>query len=126
MDLDQVMRGLLALVFVLGLIGGITLLAKRFGFTPRSTLPKRSRRGIGGQKTSTGRRLAIVEVLPVDAKRRLVLIRRDNKEHLVILGADRELLIESGTTAPDLLGTLPNHEPQNIRSLRGTGPGSQN
>ena len=125
MDLDQVMRGLLALVFVLGLIGGITLLAKRFGFTPRSTLPKRSRRGIGGQKTSTGRRLAIVEVLPVDAKRRLVLIRRDNKEHLVILGADRELLIESGTTAPDLLGTLPNHEPQNIRSLRGTGPEGQ-
>jgi len=124
MDLDQVMRGLLALVFVLGLIGGITLLAKRFGFTPRSTLPKRSRRGIGGQ-TSTGRRLAIVEVLPVDAKRRLVLIRRDNKEHLVILGADRELLIESGTTAPDLLGTLPDHEPQNIRSLRGTGPEGQ-
>ena len=125
MDLDQVMRGLLALVFVLGLIGGITLLAKRFGFTPRSTLPKRSRRGISGQKTSTGRRLAIVEVLPVDAKRRLVLIRRDNKEHLVILGADRELLIESGTTAPDLLGTLPDHEPQNIRSLRGTGPEGQ-
>jgi hypothetical protein len=61
----------------------------------------------------------------VDAKRRLVLIRRDNKEHLVILGADRELLIESGTTAPDLLGTLPDHEPQNIRSLRGTGPEGQ-
>ena len=125
MDLDQVMRGLLALVFVLGLIGGIALLAKRFGFTPRSTLPKRSRRGIGGQKTSSGRRLAIVEVLPVDAKRRLVLIRRDNKEHLIMLGADRELLIESGVTAPDLPDALPDGEPKNIRSLRGNGPGGQ-
>ena len=126
MDLDQVMRGLLALVFVLGLIGGITLLAKHFGFTPRSTLPKRSRRGLGNQKASSDRRLAIVEVLPVDAKRRLVLIRRDNKEHLIILGADGELLIESGTTAPSFAGELPDDEPEKIRSLRDRGLGGQN
>jgi flagellar protein FliO/FliZ len=125
MDLDQIMRGLLALVFVLGLIGGITLLAKRFGFTPRATLPKRSRRSIGGQKASSGRRLAIVEVLPVDAKRRLVLIRRDDKEHLIMLGADRELLIESGATSPDLTDAAPDEDSQNIRSLRGNGPGGQ-
>jgi flagellar protein FliO/FliZ len=118
MDLDQIMRGLLALVFVLGLIGGITLLAKRFGFTPRATLPKRS--GRSGQKT--GKRLAIVEVLPVDAKRRLVLIRRDNKEHLIMLGADRELLVESGATAPD---ETFGDDYQSIRSLRGTVPGGQ-
>jgi len=123
MDLDQVMRGLLALVFVLGLIGGITLLAKRFGFTPRATLPKRT--GRGGPKGSSGRRLAIVEVLPVDAKRRLVLIRRDDKEHLVMLGADRELLIEAGATAPDIPETLPGDDHQIVRSLRGNGPGGQ-
>ena len=125
MDLDQVLRGLLALVFVLGLIGGITLLAKRFGFTPRATLPKRSRRGIGGQKASSSRRLAIVEVLPVDAKRRLVLIRRDDKEHLIMLGADRELLIESGATSPDLADALADEAPQTFRSLRRNGPGGQ-
>jgi len=125
MDLDQIMRGLLALVFVLGLIGGITLLAKRFGFTPRATLPKRSRRSIGGQKANSGRRLAIVEVLPVDAKRRLVLIRRDDKEHLIMLGADRELLIESGATSPDLTDAAPDEDSQNIRSSRGKGPGGQ-
>lgn len=123
MDLDQIMRGLLALVFVLGLIGGITLLAKRFGFTPRATLPKRT--GRGGSKTANSRRLAIVEVLPVDAKRRLILLRRDDKEHLVMLGADRELLIESGATAPDLSDPLSDDDLQNVRSLRGNGPGGQ-
>jgi flagellar protein FliO/FliZ len=124
MDLDQVLRGILALVFVLGLIGGITLLAKRFGFTPRAT-SKRTRRGFGGQKATSGRRLAIVEVLPVDAKRRLVLVRRDDKEHLIMLGADRELLVEAGATAPDDLESLPDEDLQNIRSLR-SGPGGQN
>jgi flagellar protein FliO/FliZ len=124
MDFDQVLRGILALVFVLGLIGGITLLAKRFGFTPRAT-SKRARRGFGGQKTTSGRRLAIVEVLPVDAKRRLVLVRRDDKEHLIMLGADRELLVEAGATAPDDLESLPDEDLQNIRSLR-NGPGGQN
>lgn len=123
MDLDQIMRGLLALVFVLGLIGGITLLAKRFGLTPRATLPKRT--GRGGPKTANSRRLAIVEVLPVDAKRRLILLRHDDKEHLVMLGADRELLIESGATAPDLSDPLSDDDLQNVRSLRGNGPGGQ-
>ncbi len=81
---------LIALVFVLGLIGLLTILAKRVGFTPRATRPTP-----GAKK-----RLGIVEVLAVDAKRRLVLISRDDKEHLVMLGADRDLLIESDVTAP--------------------------
>ena len=65
-------------------------------------------------------------MLPVDAKRRLVLIRRDNKEHLIILGADGELLIESGTTAPSLADELSDDEPEKIRSLRSRGLGGQN
>lgn len=126
MDVDQVMRGLLALVFVLGLIGGIALLAKRFGFTPRVTLPRGNTPGT--RKTARGRRLGIVEVLPVDAKRRLILIRRDDTEHLVLLGADRDMVVESGVPAPDSLIEDLGGETLSIRDAlrRGNGRGGQN
>ncbi len=42
-----------------------------------------------------------------------------------MLGADRELLIESGATAPDLSDPLSDDDLQNVRSLRGNGPGGQ-
>lgn len=79
---------LLALVFVLGLVGAMAVTARRFGFGYRTP-------GRGGR-----RRLSIVEAMPVDAKRRLVLLRRDATEHLVLLGTGSELLIESGIAAP--------------------------
>ena len=51
----------------------------------------------GNISTSTrGRlpRLAIVDALAVDNRHRLVLIRRDNVEHLVLIGGTTDLLIE--------------------------------
>jgi len=50
-------------------------------------------------RKGAGRRLAVIEVAAVDTKRRLVLLRRDDREHLVLLGANSELLIESGIPA---------------------------
>ena len=91
MEFGQILRFLVALVFVLGLIGALTIVAKRAGFSPRAT-----RTTTGGKK-----RLSIVEVMAVDAKRRLVLVRRDDREHLVLLGADRDLVVESNVVAPD-------------------------
>ena len=41
------------------------------------------------------RRLKVVEALPLDARRRLVLLQRDNKQHLVILGPNGETVIET-------------------------------
>ena len=59
------------------------------------------RYGVGGRKIGGGkRRLAIVEVAPIDGKRRLVLLRRDLTEHLILLGPDGALLVESGIAAP--------------------------
>ncbi|MEX1147598.1 MAG: flagellar biosynthetic protein FliO [Sphingomonadales bacterium] len=81
-----------ALLFVLALIGALAWLARRFGFTPRVTMTG------GGRAT---RRLSIVEVLPVDARRRLILIRRDGFEHLVLLGTDRDTVVESGIAVQD-------------------------
>lgn len=46
------------------------------------------------------RRLHIVETTTVDQKRRLLLIRRDNVEHLVMTGGVQDLVIEEGIAVP--------------------------
>lgn len=75
----------LALLFVLGLICACSWFGKRMGLAPRSTSGK-----------GAGQRLTIIEVRAVDAKRKLLLVRRDHVEHLILLNGDRDLLIEGG------------------------------
>ncbi len=89
MEIDVYFKFVLALVFVLGLIGGLAWAARRFGLGGRLT-----------PNAGQARRLAVVEVMPLDARRRLVLLRRDATEHLVLLGAGPDLLLESGIAAP--------------------------
>jgi flagellar protein FliO/FliZ len=48
-----------------------------------------------------GRRVQIVEQVQVDAKRQLLVIRRDNVEHLVMTGGPQDLLIEAGIPAAE-------------------------
>lgn len=81
------LRFVAALVFVLGLIGVTAWLARRFRLGARAA-------GIAG------RRLTLVETLPLDARRRLMLVRRDGTEHLLLVGQDGNRLIESGIAAP--------------------------
>ena len=40
------------------------------------------------------RRLAVIENLMIDNKHRLVMIRRDDVEHLLLIGAEQSLLVE--------------------------------
>ena len=87
-DLSQLARFAAALIFVLCLMGGLALVLRRI---KDGQLP-----GTMGAK----RRLKIVEILPLDARRRLVLLRRDSVEHLVILGTDGETVIETGIESP--------------------------
>lgn len=91
MDLGEYFRFFLALGFVLVLIAGLAALVRRSGFGNRLAIAPAA----GGE-----RRLALVEVRPLDAKRKLVLLRRDDREHLVLLGAGSDLLIESDIPAP--------------------------
>ncbi len=89
MDFNIYLRFMLALILVLGLIGGLTWAARRFGF--------------GGQLTpNAGKspRLSVVEVRSLDSRRKLVLLRRDGSEHLVLLGPNQDLHLEGGITAP--------------------------
>ncbi|MGE0108722.1 MAG: flagellar biosynthetic protein FliO [Bdellovibrionales bacterium] len=50
---------------------------------------------------STDRRLRFVAALPLDAKRRLVITRCDDKEYLLLLGANTDLLLSTMETLPD-------------------------
>jgi flagellar protein FliO/FliZ len=42
------------------------------------------------------KRLGVVETATVDAKRRLLLVRRDDVEHLIIVGGPIDLVVETG------------------------------
>ncbi len=90
MDVDGYLRFVLALIFVIGLIGLFALLLRRYGPGMTGMVPRRR-----GQE----RRLQIVEVATIDARRRLVLVKRDECEHLILLGANSELLIESSAVS---------------------------
>ena len=96
MDLEGYLRFAAALALVLGLIGLAAWAARRLGFAGR--LP------IG---TGRDRRLAVVEATALDPKRRLVLVRRDRVEHLLLLGPAGDVVVERGfapppaATAPD-------------------------
>ncbi|WP_180897488.1 flagellar biosynthetic protein FliO [Martelella soudanensis] len=45
-------------------------------------------------------RLFVVDAAAVDARRRVVLIRRDNVEHLVMIGGPNDILLETRIPAP--------------------------
>jgi flagellar protein FliO/FliZ len=77
------LRFLFALLFVLALMGGLWLVLRRLGLSGLNIAAP-------GQK-----RLKVVEILPLDARRRAVLLRRDDKEHLVILGPSGETVVET-------------------------------
>jgi flagellar protein FliO/FliZ len=49
---------------------------------------------IGGASRGRQPRLAVIDVAAVDPRRRLVLIRRDNVEHLVMIGGPSDVVIE--------------------------------
>lgn len=77
-----------ALLFVLGLIGLTAVLVRRLGLV----------RGL--PRSGSRARLAVVEVTMLDPKRRVVLLRRDNVEHLLLLGASTETVIEQAIAPP--------------------------
>ena len=82
----EIIRLIFGFVAVLAMIGAAAYLARKAGLSTIST--------VGGKK----RRLAITETLPLDARRRLAIIRCDDAEYLVILGSAGETVLASGLT----------------------------
>jgi hypothetical protein len=88
MDLTTYIQAVGGLLLILALIGVAVWLFKRFG----------GARGKSGGRR--GRRLAVSEATIIDKRRRLVLVRRDNLEHLVMIGGAQDVVIETGITPP--------------------------
>jgi len=75
-------RALAALVFVLALIGGAAVLARRFGM-------------LSGVRAGQQRRLKVVESLMIDARRKILIVRCDEREHLLLIGDGGNRKLES-------------------------------
>ncbi len=88
MPVTEILRLVFGFIAVLGMIGGSAFLARKAGL---ANLP-----GASGKK----RRLAISESLPLDARRRLAIVRCDDLEYLIVLGPSGETVVASGLTAP--------------------------
>jgi flagellar biogenesis protein FliO len=76
---------LLAFVAVLALIGLAAWLVRRFAGNRLGTNTNRGRMP----------RLAVIDAAAVDGRRRLVLVRRDNIEHLLMIGGPTDIVVES-------------------------------
>src|SRR5664279_12918 len=77
-------RFFIAFLVVLALIGATAWLVRRFGANRLGGAGARGRQP----------RLAVIDAATVDGRRRLVLIRRDNIEHLLMIGGPTDLVVE--------------------------------
>ncbi len=74
-------RWLIACLVVGLLLGSFALLARRFAHA--------------SPFSNRGKRLNVLEVCVLDNRRKLVLVRDETKEHLILLGVNSETLIET-------------------------------
>src|SRR3954453_12917333 len=77
-------RFFIAFLVVLALIGLTAWLVRRFGANR-----------LGGVARGRQPRLAVIDAASVDGRRRLVLIRRDNTEHLLMIGGPTDVVVET-------------------------------
>ena len=90
-EMPLAVRFFVAFLVVLALIGAIAWAVRRFGS--------------GRLGTSTrGRqpRLAVIDYASVDGRRRLILVRRDNVEHLLMIGGPSDIVVE-----PNIVRAVP-------------------
>lgn len=94
MDLLDWARTLFALIATLALIAGVAYGARRLGML---------------QPNAQGvRRLKVTESLMIDPRRRLVLVRLDGREHLILCGPAGDVVVANTEARPE----APAAEPQ--------------
>lgn len=84
----QLLKFVASLGFVLALMMGLGIIMRRVNANAGL--------GLANQK----RRLKMVEALSLSPRHRMILVRRDGVEHLVILGPAGETVVETGITPP--------------------------
>jgi len=98
LDLIDFSRYFAALLVVLGLLGGFALLARR-GWIPGGVQGLSSFTNLAGPKPD--RRMAVKETLILDPRRRMVIVKADDEEHVLLLGPERETLVATRPARPE-------------------------
>src|SRR5260221_7693552 len=91
-------------VAVLALIGLAAWLVRRFAGNRLGANTNRSRMP----------RLAVIDAAAVDGRRRLVLVRRDNIEHLLMIGGPTDIVVE-----PNIVRAMPGRDQMPQRAAAG-------
>ena len=91
----QALTFFIAFVAVLALIGVAAWLVRRFAGNRLGANPNRGRMP----------RLAVIDAAAVDGRRRLVLVRRDNVEHLLMIGGPTDIVVE-----PNIVRAIPGRD----------------
>jgi flagellar biogenesis protein FliO len=91
----QALTFFFAFVAVLALIGVAAWLVRRFAGNRLGANTNRSRMP----------RLAVIDAAAVDGRRRLVLVRRDNIEHLLMIGGPTDIVVE-----PNIVRAMPGRD----------------
>jgi len=101
MDLIDVARYFGALILVMGLLGVAWLATKRYGVP-------------GVIQRQNLRRLSIVESLMIGSRYKLLLLKRDGTEHLVLMGPQGASVLETGIAAAVVPATV---EPKTLAAV---------
>jgi flagellar protein FliO/FliZ len=114
-EMPLAVRFFVAFLIVLGLIGAIAWAVRRFG----------SGR-LGASARGRQPRLAVIDYASVDGRRRLILVRRDNVEHLLMIGGPSDIVVE-----PNIVRAVPaardiGRPPAGIEALTRTIPRPEN
>lgn len=81
-------------IFVLALIGAGAWLLRKFVLDGNGS-------PITNFFATREKRLGVVETASIDARHRLILIRRDDVEHLIMTGGPVDMVIETGISPPE-------------------------
>lgn len=88
MELLDWARSLFALIATLGLILGVAYGARRLGMLQAN-----------GQQP---KRLKVTESLMLDPRRRMVIVRCDDREHLILLGPGGDIVVGDQPAKPEI------------------------
>ena len=91
LELPTSVNFIIAFVVVLALIAAVAWAIRRFGAT-RLDAAARARQP----------RLAVIDSASVDSRRKLVIVRRDNVEHVLLLGMSGETIVERSIKLPEI------------------------
>jgi flagellar protein FliO/FliZ len=94
-------RFFIAFLVVLALIGLTAWLVRRFGANR-----------LGSATRGRQPRLAVIDAATIDGRRRLVLIRRDNIEHLLMIGGPTDVVVE-----PNIVRATGAREPARVNNV---------